>query len=37
MVMKILIEIFFLVKEDRTRGHEATSVNEQCRLVIRTL
>ena len=46
MGMKILIEIFFfslkieifffsLKKDNRTRGHEVTLVNDQCRLDIR--
>ena len=35
--MKILIEICFLTQENnRTRGHEITSVKDQCRLDIRT-
>ena len=38
MVMEILIEIFFLFKEDRrTTGHEVTLVNEQHRLITRKL
>ena len=35
MGMKILIEIFFSLKKDRTRGHQVTLVKDQCRLDIR--
>ena len=36
MGMKILIEMFFSLKEDRrTRGHEVILVRDQCRLDIR--
>ena len=36
MGMKILIEMFFSLKKDiRTIGHDATLVNDQCRLDIR--
>ena len=34
--MKILIEVFFSLKKDsKTRRHEVTLVNDQCRLDIR--
>ena len=37
MVMKILTEIFFSVKEERrTRGHRITLAKKQCRVDIRT-
>ena len=35
MAMKIFIEIFFLLKKDRTRGHEVALVKGQCRLDMR--
>ena len=35
MGMKILIEILFSQKDNRTRGHEVTLVKDQCRLDIR--
>ena len=35
MGMKILIEMFFSLKKDRTRGHEVKLVKDQCRLHIR--
>ena len=33
--MKVLVEIFFLSRKSRTRGHEVTLVKDQCRLDIR--
>ena len=35
MGMKILTEIFVLVKEERTRGHGVTLAKKQCRLDIK--
>ena len=35
MDMKLLIEMFFSLKKDRTRGHEVKLVKDQCRLGIR--
>ena len=35
MGMKILIEIFFSLNDNRTRGHEVTLVKDRCRLDIR--